>query len=165
MSFPASGLESVYRNKIKNVAKFLDTKHAGRYRIYNLSNRSYDYKKFKGVVRSYHWVDHHSPSIQTLFEVCEDMFNYLVKDPNRVIVVHCNAGKGRTGTSIACFLMYWGLLQTAEDAIKYYGRKRFSSGLGVTGPSQLRYIKYFEEIFQNQIKSPSAKRLKSVSAF
>ena len=44
MSFPASGLESWYRNKIGKVAQFLESKHEGCHKIYNLSNREYNYK-------------------------------------------------------------------------------------------------------------------------
>lgn len=47
-------------------------------------------------------------------------------------MVHCNAGKGRTGTLICCYLLYAGLADTAKNAICYYGWKRFKNGIGVT---------------------------------
>ena len=62
----------------------------------------------------------------------ESRSNHDVGDADNVIVVHCNAGKGRTGTSIACFFLYSGLAENAEDAINYYGRKRFRHGFGIT---------------------------------
>lgn len=36
MSFPSSGSESLYRNSIQEVGQFLDSKHFGHYRVYNL---------------------------------------------------------------------------------------------------------------------------------
>lgn len=90
------------------------------------------------------------------------MYQYLLENDKNVIVVHWNAGKGRTGTSISCFLIYSGLAQTAEDAIKYYGRKRFSHGQGVTQPSQIRYVKYFEAIYKKKVQWPVLKKLKSL---
>ena len=57
-----------------------------------------------------------------------------VEDPENVIAVHCNSGKGRTGTAIATLLLYSGFVDNMDDALKYYGWKRFSSGIGVTQP-------------------------------
>jgi len=74
MSFPASGFEQTYRNKIDDVASFLESKHKDHYLIFNLSNRKYDYKKFNNKVIDYPWEDHHSPALSVLFEVCEKMF-------------------------------------------------------------------------------------------
>lgn len=70
-----------------------------------------------------------------LFDICLDMFEYLKANKKNVVVVHCNAGKGRTGTSIACLLIYSGFCKDAIEATKYYGRKRFKHGLGITQPS------------------------------
>lgn len=79
-----------------------------------------------------------------------------------MVVVHCNSGKGRTGTAIACLLFYSGFTHDMDDALKYYGWKRFSSGIGVTQPCQLRSIYYFEAVMKGVIVVPSAKKLKAI---
>ena len=73
--------------------------------------------------------------MNVLFEVCQEMYAFLQKSQDNIVIVNCNAGKGRTGTSISCFLMYSGLADTSVDAITYYGWKRFCHGRGVTQPS------------------------------
>jgi protein-tyrosine phosphatase len=102
-----------------------------------MSNRNVPREKFEnngGAYIAYSWVDHHSPSLRLLFESCEDMFLFLTEKmtKERVITVNCNAGKGRTGTSIACFLIYSGLADNYKQAVNYYGNKRFKNGRGVT---------------------------------
>ena len=133
MSFPASSAtQKLYRNDINEVANYMDKNHPSSYYIYNMSNRAIDNSKFHDQVESYDWEDHHSPSLLVLFQSCHHMFNYMLENPNNVIVVHCNAGKGRTGTSIASFLLYSKLASNFIDAITYYGWKRFETGRGVT---------------------------------
>lgn len=41
MSFPSSGSATFYRNSIREVSQFLDQKHPGHYRVYNLCCESY----------------------------------------------------------------------------------------------------------------------------
>lgn len=151
MSFPASGMEKIYRNSIDSVAQFLEQEHGENYLVFNFSDRKYNYNKFKNKVVDYEWKDHHAPKILVLFQACQEMYEFLKEDDKNVIVVHWNAGKGRTGTSIASFLVYWGLANNATEAINYYGWKRFSTGKGVSQPWQLRYIHYFEAVYKQKV--------------
>lgn len=50
MSFPAEGVESAIKNNIEDVRLFLDSKHPGRYAVYNLSPRTYRPSKFHNRV-------------------------------------------------------------------------------------------------------------------
>lgn len=165
MSFPASGLETMYRNSMGDVVNFLKKKHPNNFRVFNMSGRQYDDQKFRAAnskVIDFPWEDHHSPAIHILFQACQLMYSYLQEDNQNVVVVHCNAGKGRTGTLISCFLIYSGLAENAKDAIMYYGYKRFTHGKGVTQPSQIRYVEYFEKIYKGIIRSPSLKSLSKI---
>jgi hypothetical protein len=70
---------------------------------------------------------------------------------NNVVVVHCLAGKGRTGVAICCYLLYSGRFDNADEAMKYYAKKRFHGNVGgVTQPSQVRYVRYFAEILSRK---------------
>ena len=136
MSYPAEKfVQKVYRNDINDVSSYLNQKHYGKYWVYNLSGIEYDTKPFDGKVSIYNWEDHHAPTLRLLFELCQEMYLFLSKDQDNVIVIHCNAGKGRTGTMICCYLLFCGFADTAQNAITYYGWKRFSHGKGVTQPS------------------------------
>lgn len=63
------------------------------------------------------------------------IYEFLIKDEENVVVIHCNGGKGRTGTLICSYLLYCGFADSAENAIAYFGWKRFKHGLGITNPS------------------------------
>ena len=42
-------------------------------------------------------------------------------DPENVIIVHCNSGKGRTGTAICALLLFMGFFDNVDDCLKFYG--------------------------------------------
>ena len=50
------------------------------------------------------------------------------KSQQRVAVIHCKAGKGRTGLVICCYLLFSGISSSAEEAMDLYGVKRTVDG-------------------------------------
>lgn len=151
MAFPGSGIQTLYRNNINTVATFLFEKHKNDFLIVNLSGYSYDKTKFENNVVDYHeWLDHHSPPINLLFTLCQTINNFLSKNNRNVIVINCNAGKGRTGTLICCYLLFSGRFTKLQDALDYYSLKRLKVGKGVTNPSQIRYVRYFDELLKHK---------------
>ena len=120
MSFPSKGTKALYRNKIDNVAKFFEDKYSDRehidYMIYNLcSEMEYDHRKFHGNVRRYRIDDHNVPTIEQMFELTEDVREWLSgsndRERERVVALHCKGGKGRTGTMICAILIDMGLFK------------------------------------------------------
>jgi len=111
--------------------------------------------------------------LHILVEIVESIFKFLSRifilflnflvDPKNIVLLHCNAGKGRTGTAISSALLFCGMTENAEDALKYYSYKRFYKGTGgVTQPCQIRYVKYFEQLLKQQIKSAPPKVFKQM---
>eukprot|EP01117_Protostelium_nocturnum_P010730 TRINITY_DN3863_c0_g1_i3.p1 TRINITY_DN3863_c0_g1~~TRINITY_DN3863_c0_g1_i3.p1 ORF type:complete len:661 (-),score=191.90 TRINITY_DN3863_c0_g1_i3:47-1927(-) len=151
MGYPGEGIHSTYRNSVDDVANFFGQFHPGKYKIFNVSEVPYSPSTLHtlgGPDRSIFlgWPDHHSPSLQRLVEVVLLMDQWLIQDPNHVAVVHCQAGRGRTGLVIAAYLLYIGLFYHAEDALNYFASARSSTGEGVTSPAQKRYCHYFTAI-------------------
>ena len=62
------------------------------------------------------------------------------------MVVHCKAGKGRTGCVLSCLLLHLGLCSTATEALDLFGARRCSDYAGVTIPSQIRYVHHYEKV-------------------
>ncbi|KAF7538668.1 hypothetical protein G7054_g2733 [Neopestalotiopsis clavispora] len=126
-------------------------------------------------IRHYPWPDHHPPPFRLIPMIMASMRNWLngndleddgvgdedkdksnrligkvleawkEKNNPRVIVVHCKAGKGRSGTSACSFLISecgW----TPEQALARFTERRMRPkfGPGVSIPSQLRWVGYVD---------------------
>uniref|UniRef100_A0A5F9D8U3 Phosphatidylinositol-3,4,5-trisphosphate 3-phosphatase n=1 Tax=Oryctolagus cuniculus TaxID=9986 RepID=A0A5F9D8U3_RABIT len=125
MSFPSSGKQSFYRNPIKEVVRFLDTKHRNHYRVYNLcSERAYNPEHFHNRVQRIMIDDHNVPTLSEMVVFSKEVNMWLAQDKKNVVVIHCKGGKGRTGTMVCACLI----------------------GNQIFGTAKSRYVGYFENV-------------------
>jgi phosphatidylinositol-3,4,5-trisphosphate 3-phosphatase and dual-specificity protein phosphatase PTEN len=163
MAYPGSGLTTLYRNNINQVSDFLFERHGKNFLVFNLSGFQYDTSKFYDQVLSFEWLDHHAPQLETLFSIVSKMVNFAKQNVKNIVVVHCNAGKGRTGTVICCYLMFLNYFDTVEDCFKYYSKMRFDFGDAVTQPGQVRYVHYFHKLLKEKYYFPLQKTIKTIT--
>ena len=154
MGLPSTSLEALYRNNLTDVLNFFNERHPEHYKVYNLCGEKNYAPNIFYKQGYFPFQDHEAPPLNLIRPFCEDAKKFLDEDPKNVVAIHCLAGKGRTGTLISCLLLYLGELDTAADCLKYYGLMRVDNGRGVTVPSQIRYVFYFEQILRNKIPHP-----------
>ena len=156
--FPSIGCEKLYRNSIQDVVAFFERYHKGNVKIYNLcleKNRIYDKSLFgKSKVGLFPSLDHNPCPVKLILEFCVDICLFLIQNLESVAAIHCKAGKGRTGVMICSYLIFSGLCKDINEAVSYYGKMRTTNGRGVTIPSQIRYIKYFETFLVSNFYAP-----------
>lgn len=129
-----------------------------------LVNRKYDYSKFDGRVTECGFPDHHPPPLQILLDIMNDMLEWTAKSSKHVVVVHCLAGKGRTGVVCSCYLLLVGfygsiyklrkekeIREVANRSIRDFWNAR---GQGVRFPSQALYIYYFIKVLRRLGRTP-----------
>mmetsp|Transcript_4526 Transcript_4526/g.28756 ORF Transcript_4526/g.28756 Transcript_4526/m.28756 type:complete len:485 (-) Transcript_4526:2334-3788(-) len=144
MAFPGTGTTALYRNRAKDVRKFLEQRHGSRYRVINLcAEKHYDSSVFGGRVDSYPIMDHNVPSLELMVDFCERAYTWQNTHEQNVLVLHCKAGKGRTGIMLCAYLIYTGRCSSVEEAVRMYNQTRTMDGDGLTIPSQLRYLYHF----------------------
>ncbi|XP_008425410.1 putative tyrosine-protein phosphatase TPTE isoform X2 [Poecilia reticulata] len=171
MSFPSSGKQAFYRNPIHEVARFLDTKHEGHYKVYNLcSERGYDPKYFHYRVERIFIDDHNVPTLIDMLKYTESVRNWMSADPKNIIAIHCKGGKGRTGTMVCIWLIDSDQFESAQDSLDYFGERRTdksrsSKFQGVETPSQSRYVGYYEIMktkYNRNLPPSRSLRIKSI---
>lgn len=171
MSFPSTGMMAMYRNSVNEVARFFNTKHKDHYRIYNLcSERDYDESLFNNCVERVFIDDHNVPRLREMIDFCTNVEEWMEKDKQNVIAIHCKGGKGRTGTMICTWLVHCGVFEEAKESLDYFGDRRTDLSVGKTfqgveTPSQSRYVGYYERVKKDlggHLPPETKKRITSV---
>ncbi|XP_069905093.1 phosphatidylinositol 3,4,5-trisphosphate 3-phosphatase TPTE2-like isoform X2 [Oryctolagus cuniculus] len=146
MSFPSSGKQSFYRNPIKEVVRFLDTKHRNHYRVYNLcSERAYNPEHFHNRVQRIMIDDHNVPTLSEMVVFSKEVNMWLAQDKKNVVVIHCKGGKGRTGTMVCACLIGNQIFGTAKESLAYFASRRTDHTIsskfqGIETPSQVSFL-------------------------
>lgn len=146
MSFPGMGVENAFRNPYSEVKRFLDTRHRSRYRIYNLccEKSRVDNGFDPPTTLRIPCVDHCPPAFGAIDAFCKDVKDWFDAHKDNVAVVHCKAGKGRTGTMICALLCEAKAVSSAYQALTWYEYTRGGMRSGVTIPAQIRWIAMYE---------------------
>lgn len=165
MPYPSEGIESAYRtNHVEDVKLFLDSRHPHmKYSIYNLSGRSY-HSKF-GQIRvidcGFAYPENFkAPLLNSMYQLCEDIYQYLSGDSRSVVVLHCLDGKATSATMVCALMIYAALYEVPEDAMQMFAVKRTPSNMR---PSELRYLYYLADIIHNPSSYPHYKLVTLVS--
>ncbi|KAJ6155379.1 hypothetical protein N7470_005945 [Penicillium chermesinum] len=114
--------QRAYRNPTDALVKWLDSKHGSNWAIWEFRAEGTGYPDSED--------DKDAPD---------------TGEGERIIVVHCKAGKGRSGT-IACAYLISQEGWKKEDALKRFTERRMRQGFGagVSIPSQLRWVGYVD---------------------
>ncbi|XP_053141033.1 phosphatidylinositol 3,4,5-trisphosphate 3-phosphatase TPTE2-like isoform X2 [Hemicordylus capensis] len=174
MSFPSSGQQSFYRNPISEVARFLDTKHEGHYKVYNLcSEKGYDPVLFHYRVERIFIDDHNVPTLEDMLKFTASVRDWMQQDSRNIIAIHCKGGKGRTGTMVCTWLVDSDQFESAKESLAYFGERRTDTSesskyQGVETPSQSRYVQYYEIVknkYGRTLPPARSLRIKSVKIY
>ena len=85
---------------------------------------NYDLNYFENNVEMIPMEDHNPPNFTQIEKFCKSVSSWLNLCPKNVAVVHCKAGKGRTGTMISCFYVYSGAIVDPFDAMDRFSSMR-----------------------------------------
>ncbi|KAJ4364447.1 Telomerase protein component 1 [Neocucurbitaria cava] len=139
--------QRAYRNPLDSLVKFLDSKHGEDWAIWEFRAEGTGYPDSEVYNRVYHYPfpDHHPPPFALIPNIMASMRNWLHEKDGRVVVVHCKAGKGRSGTASCSYLISeegW----PVHKALNRFTERRMrpNMGKGVSIPSQLRWIGYVD---------------------
>ncbi|KAF2136098.1 uncharacterized protein K452DRAFT_148377 [Aplosporella prunicola CBS 121167] len=139
--------QRAYRNPLDQLVKFLNKSHGDKWAIWEFRAEGTGYPDSEVYGRVWHfpWPDHHPPPFALVPRIMASMRNWLREDKERVVVVHCKAGKGRSGT-VSCSYLISEEGWQAEDALNRFTERRMRPGFGagVSIPSQLRWVGYVD---------------------
>ena len=86
------------------------------------SENEYDAAYFNNQVSRFPFPDHHPPPLSMIPLVTRTMHDWLNQNDKNVVVIHCKAGKGRSGTMCCCYLLSLPTLPRPPQLPQNYSR-------------------------------------------
>lgn len=132
---------------------FLLERHGMHWHMWNLQSEKSRYRKHQVFwkVSNFSIEDHFPPTIPVLIKITKQLDLYLAVK-NRVAIIHCREGKGRSGTVCCWYLIHqyygaYGIMSKPQltHIIDRFTKIRFKwfVGNGVSIRSQRRYLLYY----------------------
>ncbi|ODQ82321.1 hypothetical protein BABINDRAFT_30820 [Babjeviella inositovora NRRL Y-12698] len=140
-------ISGIYRMPLQKLIAFLDAKHSGNWHIWNFRAEEPHYTSadVTGRVCYFPFPDHGPPPFDLVAQVVSSIDLYLNLDPANVAVLHCKAGKGRSGFMCCAYTIYkYGISHFQAISTFSFKRMRVGYGDGVSILSQRRYLQYWE---------------------
>ena len=156
MSSPAYGLQGLYRNNVNDVMKFLNSKHAYHYQVYNLCFEDEDSSVFLSANNNYVFRDAKPPPFEMIESFYIEVDRWLGEDKDNVAVISCRDGKSRSGVMICCYLLHQKRFCNAAEVLKFFSLCRTTNIKAVTIPSQIRYVNYTADLVHSNLVFNSA---------
>ncbi|XP_012532377.1 cyclin-G-associated kinase [Monomorium pharaonis] len=155
MPYPADGIESAYRaNHVEDVRAFLHARHPppAKIQLYNLSRGRPNVTRLSGrhidCSFAYATPESNAPMLFALYQICQDIYQYLNADFNHVVVLYCTDGYRASATVACTLLIYCRALITVEEAIALFTTRRCQPPH--LQPSELRSINYMSMLSGGQ---------------
>ena len=145
MSLPALTFpQNYYRNQLHKVKEFLDSL-SRPYKVFEFraEGAGYPDSAFDGRVQHFPFPDHHPPPFRLLPKIADAMREHL-SQPGALAVLHCKAGKGRSGLCACTYLVAHRGWQESEARRNFTERRMRRGFEGVSIPSQQRYLRYVQ---------------------
>ena len=156
MGFPSYGLQGLYRNNVNDVMKFLSSKHAYHYQVYNLCFGGEDSSEFLFANDNYVFRDAKPPPFEMIESFCIEVDRWLGENKNNVAVIYCRDGKSRSGVMICCYLLHRKRFSNAGEVLKFFSIARTTNMKALTIPSQIRYVNYTADLLHSNLVFNSA---------
>ncbi|XP_016373765.1 tensin-3-like isoform X3 [Sinocyclocheilus rhinocerous] len=158
ITFHQSCTEQTYQHNLRSITQMLQSKHADRYMVINLSEHSDDLRRMNHRVVDLGWLERQAPSLHLLCSVCKNMDNWLRAHSENVLLLHCKGSKDRVGVVISSYIQLSNVSTSEEHALDLYSMKKFCSDkmVNLMTPSQKRYVQVFGRLLTHQIRINSS---------
>lgn len=153
-------LKSFYRYPVEDMVRFLNANHKSNWHIWNFRGEEpgYSDQDVLNKVSHFPFPDHQPPTIEIILQSVKEIEAFLDRSSKNVAVLHCKAGKGRSGTICCAYMVYrsFNVQQVIDinEAIGYFTHKRMRgiAGDGVSIYSQKRYLDYWFEYLKTPLE-------------